>query len=278
MSKISIPENYTGKQLFDFLVKNETQLRAQKKALPKFTDPIVAAPEYFNVKEKTAIKTIIGDIAEDAVSLRAKFVGNAANWFDSQEDVLLPDCWKKTISEGAGRLHLKDHTYKLEAEVGDVVNIYSQIISLTELGLVTPGTTQCLIYESDVKKEYDAKVFDKYKRGRINQHSIGLNYVKLFLAINDDDYKEEFATWNKYITQIINREDAEARGFFWAVTEIKLIECSAVLLGANKLTPTLEVSKMHTSIQPDEDSTDTKPLEKFDLSAAIQNTKFSKFF
>lgn len=275
--KVLIDESLTGKALFDYLVTNKQSLINQKKSSIKTTDAIAYCPEFYLLRDKSAVKTIVNNIPEDSTKVRTKFVGNTAWWFDSQGDVLLPDCWNKSIKDGNGRLHLKDHTYKLEAEIGDVVNIYPQELSLTELGLQKAGTTQALVYESDVQKSYDENIFNKYRKGKINQHSIGLRYGKILMAINDEDYKEEFATWNEYIDKVINREDAVKAGYMWIVPEIKLIEVSAVLLGANSLTPTLEVGK-NTLEQP-EPSTVTEPLPAtaFDWKSAIQETTFIKF-
>jgi DNA-directed RNA polymerase subunit RPC12/RpoP len=50
---------------------------------------------------------------------------------------------------------------------------------------------------------------------------------------------------------------ADEYGFFWVVSEIKLLENSCVLFGANELTPTLEVQD--SSNQPAK-STDHYPL------------------
>lgn len=270
--KVLIDPNLTGKELFDALIENKAALIAQKKAIIKHTEPVTAAPTFYHVKGEEVIKTLIGDIPPDANSLRVKLVANTAYWMDSQRDVLIEDSWANTIKAGKGRLHLKDHTYKLEAEVGDVISIYSQELSLRDLGLNRTGTTQSLIYESDVKKSYDEKVFYKYKTGKIQQHSIGLMYVKIDLAINDENYKEEFALWQKFVDKIINKSDAEKLGYVWIVSEIKLIEVSAVLLASNELTPTLEV-RNSTEVQP-LFSTDSQPPKCFDLSKAILETKF----
>ena len=89
-----------------------------------------------------------------------------------------------------------------------------------------------------------------YEKGLIKQHSIGLRYVKLDLAINDKDEKEAFKVWEKYIGQIINRERAEEKGYFFPVIEQKLIEISAVVFGSNPYTPTLD----NKSLENDEPS------------------------
>jgi hypothetical protein len=68
-------------------------------------------------------------------------------------------------------------------------------------------------------------------------------YVKLQLAINDEEEVQEFEVWNKYIDEIANKDDAVNQGYFWAILEAKLIEGSAVPIGSNTITPTLEVKK-----------------------------------
>jgi hypothetical protein len=247
--KIQIDPNLVGKALYSFLIANKDALIAQKKALPKYSDAVNYGSSFFVNKDGQIVKTEVGNIAPDASSVHARFVGNAAWWCDSQMDVLTDDSWSKTIKEGKGKIHLHDHIYRMDAQVGDVTKIYTQDVNLNELGLNKPGFTQCLVYESDVKKDYNLFVFNQYKAGKVNQHSIGLLYVKIELAINDADYEKEIDFWNKYIDKVINRDMVEEKGYFWIVTEIKLLECSAVLFGSNELTPTLDV-KGGTEFQP----------------------------
>jgi hypothetical protein len=66
-----------------------------------------------------------------------------------------------------------------------------------------------------------------------------MQYVRMDLAVNDDEYKDEFKTWQEVYPLLGNPEEADKDGYFWAVREAKLIEVSAVLLGSNVLTPTL---------------------------------------
>jgi len=118
-------------------------------------------------------------------------------------------------------------------------------------------------------------MFDQYKDGNVKNHSVGMRYVDLQLAINDPDYKEEFANWNKYIDDIVNREEAEAQGFFWPVKEAKVIEGSAVPLGSNWVTPTLDNNMKHTHSTDKEPhkSTSEQPRSMID---AIKQTTFIK--
>ena len=62
-------------------------------------------------------------------------------------------------------------------------------------------------------------VLRKYLNGEIDQHSVGMRYVKMELGINDKDYKAEYATWKAYVDLIGNKEKAIDKGFFWAIKE-----------------------------------------------------------
>lgn len=272
--KILIPEDIKGKELFKFLVENKSALIAQKKSLIKHTEAISCNPVLFNIKDDKVVKAASTPPA-DAESVRVKVVGNSALWCDTQLDVLLPDSWKRSIKERKGMMpHLHDHIHEIGAEVGDVRNVYSQDISLTDLGLTKTGTTQALIWETDVKKVYNPMIFEKYRTGKIKQHSIGLQYVKLELAINDPENEKEYDFWNKYISQVLNPDVPEEIGFFWVVSEIKVLENSAVLFGSNILTPTLEV-KLDTLVDPELASIPPEPSQ-FDLREALKGINFFK--
>ena len=102
-------------------------------------------------------------------------------------------------------------------------------------------------------------MFQLYKDEAVDQHSIGMQYMQLVLCVNDPEYKEEFADWEKYYPLVINKEKVDRAGYFWYVTEIKLYEISAVLFGSNELTPTVSTEKDNQDIQqPSEDTVETK--------------------
>lgn len=283
---IEIPGNLVGKELYQFLVSNKSALIAQKKASVKHTEGIACAPEFFNTKEeggkitKAAPIPTMDVIPEDASSVFVTLVGNACWWCDSQMDVLIPNSAKRSIQQRKGMIpHLADHTYRLEYEVGDVQDIYLEDIDLKRLGVKLDGTTQCILMDSIVQRSYNEKVFQKYKLGKVKQHSIGLWYLDLQLAINqpDDEYfKEEYKIWKKYYTSVLNKEVVDEVGFFWAVVELKLLEISGVVLGSNELTPTLEVlNKNHSPEPATEEAPPGGPDEKaFDVDAQILLTKF----
>ncbi len=91
-------------------------------------------------------------------------------------------------------------------------------------------------------------------------------------------YKEEFAIWNKYFDQIVNKQDLEDSGYFWAVKEAKVIEGSAVPIGSNIVTPTLDnnvkdtkqETKTDTLIQPSPDTEEQPSHESsFDIKQLL---------
>jgi len=101
-----------------------------------------------------------------------------------------------------------------------------------------------LVFDTNIKRSYNEKMFNMYNAEGVNQHSIGLQYVNIMLAVNDPEDKEHYKNWTANIDLAINKEKAIDNGFFFLVKEYKLIENSAVLFGANELTPTLEVTKL----------------------------------
>ena len=81
-------------------------------------------------------------------------------------------------------------------------------------------------------------------------------YVKIEMCINSDSKwdVEEKENWDKYYPMVANKEMADNYGYFWAVSEAKVIEGSAVPLGSNPATPTLNISETK--------STQEKPAER----------------
>lgn len=240
-------DHLKGKELFKFLIENKKALINEKKSMPvKWTDSFSHSTV---VKFKTKTGTIKDSVSTDTEDptdtdvLRVEAVANTCLYMDSQSDVLLIDCAKRSIKNNKDLMQsLHDHIYSIEAKIGEVVDVQLRTMMWKDLGVNIPGSTQVIVFITDVMKDYNTKVFNQYKAGKIKQHSIGLRYVNLELAINDPDYEKEIDFWNKYIDLIGNKQDAIDQGYFWVVAEIKLLENSCVLFGSNILTPTLSVS------------------------------------
>lgn len=286
-----IPDNLVGKDLFNYLIENKDKLIAAKKSLPKYTEPVAAKASLFTIKkgapgkksevieqvdEESDADATAGAMNENTDALRVKVVSNTCNWCDSQMDVLLRDSAKRTIKERKGMLvHLHDHIHSIEAKVGEVADVYLQDMNLADLGINQVGFTQVIIFETDLYKSYNEKIFNQYRLKKINQHSIGLLYVKIELAINDPDYEKEMDFWNKYYPLVINKDVVDEKGYFWVVSEIKLMENSCVLFGSNEITPTLDISS-GTKGDPAKAIPPAPPANEneFNWSEQIKSTQF----
>ena len=224
------------KDRFKYLKENEKDLIKTKRSSEITSDVCYYPP----IQTKGSV--FKGDETQDTGVIHVKVVANTANWIDSQMDMLLPGSWDKSVNERKRMIpHLHDHERSIAAKVGEVTDIYGQELTYGELGIKGIGYTKALVFETDIMKAYNEKVYNMYKGGGVNQHSIGLRYIQLDLAMNDQNSPEALAEWNKYINQAINKQMAIDAGFFWVVKEFTLIENSAVLFGANEITPTLEV-------------------------------------
>ncbi|MBO0323468.1 hypothetical protein J0X14_14260 [Muricauda sp. CAU 1633] len=267
--RVSDPDIKDRNKLFAHLKANKDLLMAQKCSAQVTSDnfdygclELRAKDLSFLGKSVTKSKVVKEDLGEDEIQVDA--IANMAGWCDSYMDVLIPDCWAKTIREkGASNkqliYHLKNHDYTTDAIIGGNVNMSSKWVDLSMFNIESDLTQgQALIGSSTVRRKYDAKCYHLYSDDEVKQHSIGLRYIKIYLCMNsdEDEYQFEKENWDKYYKFIINKDKVDGRGYFWAVTEIKLLEYSAVLYGANELTTVQSTGKNG----PSED-TQMEPLE-----------------
>src|SRR3990170_3265537 len=247
---MKLPEFTTQAERIAYLIKNKKELIEMKKAAIKFTDQFGAV-----ASEQLANKALNTSHVDDLSTgiIKRTIIGNTYNWMDSHSDVHLDGLFSKSISERQDKIfHLHDHEQKITAKVGKPTKIYEKQVSWQDMGVNMPGNTMALMMDSNISKDMNAQVFGQYLSKEINQHSVGMIYVKIDLGVNDSMQKQEYATWQKHINQIANKERAMEQGYFWAVSEAKLIEISAVLAGSNELTPTIA---NETKELPDKKST-----------------------
>lgn len=240
---LNLPEFENKNDLLEYLVKNKSKLIATKKAMFKCADafsfgsfPVLKSGE--QLKANTPI-------TEDVTELNARVVINTTNLMDSYGDVHLDGLWKKTLKENKDIFHDQEHKHAFDSTISDYENLkaYTQSFTWKELGQKWEGKTEALVFDSVIKESRNPFMFEQYKSGHVRNHSVGMQYVKIELAVNNPKWADEFEIWEKYIDRIANKEDAEEQGYFWAVTEAKAIEGSAVKRGANWVTPTLDNNK-----------------------------------
>ena len=240
----------TKEELFKHLKENKEILIAEKKAATKQADSLMCNAE---IDIKTDANK--ADDSNDGINLRVKVVINTTNLLDSHGDVHIPGLWTKTLKDRRKTYLLQEHKMSFDHIITDIVKPSAKMMNWADLGYNYEGQTQALIFDAEIEKGRNDYMREQYSKGYVDNHSVGMQYVKLELAVNSNDryYADEKAAWDKYITQVANRDRAEEQGYFWAVTEAKLIEGSAVPIGSNYATPTLSV-KEPTEVTPKEEA------------------------
>jgi len=258
--------------LFAYLKENKSDLIEMKRATKKtfvMTPELIPAIDVMNKSLSTSTKNDTEDMIQRTI------VGNTYNWMDSHDDVHVGSTFSKSIGERVGKIwHLHDHEYKLSAKIGTPTKVYEKQIRWADLGVNKTGSTTSLMMDTNIKKSMNKSIFEEYKSGSIDQHSVGMYYVKIDLALNDPQYEEEFKVWNQYIDMLGNKNIAEDKGYFWAVKEAKLLEISAVLEGSNELTPTIE-AKDNESLQ---DTQEKKPDQSTSNDQTKTKTKVPSYY
>ena len=234
---MKIPSFENKEQEIDFIIKNQNKLIAFKKASFKKADTFSFGPI-----ETT--KAIVNNkpVEEAEEELKVKVVINSTNFLDSHGDVHIKGLWNKSINENKNIVHLQEHEMAFDKIIADGadLNVFTQQFTFKQLGFDYDGKTECLIFESKVKEDRNEFMYEQYSKGFVKNHSVGMSYVKLVLCANNPSSTQEYENWNKYLPEVANQDAAIEKGYFWAVLEAKLIEGSAVVIGSNPVTPTLE--------------------------------------
>jgi len=155
-------------------------------------------------------KDMTGTVADvDTQARKVKAVWSRMSNVDLDGDIIMPGAFTKTIAECGPRgknqiWSLIDHKAMMGCVIGKPTELYEEGDMLIA---VTP------ILDTEVGED----ILKMYQAGLINQHSIGFATIK-------SDWQDQEQT----IRQI---------------KEVKLYEGSAVLWGANPMTPTLGITK-----------------------------------
>jgi hypothetical protein len=263
---IKFPHITDKKELADWLIANKSALIAQKKSELKRADAFSFVTESIN--EKGEVTKADGAISADATKIKVRCIINTTKLLDSHGDVHIDQLWNKSLKETKDHYLVKEHDFSFEGIISDNVKAFAKQMLWKDLGFDYEGYTQALIFDCVIDKSESPIMFEKYRMGKVKQHSVGMRYVNVKLAINDDRYQEEKGNWDKYITEVANKSDAEALGYFWPVLEAKIIEGSAVVRGSNFATPTHSIQQVKSEadvITPEnenknEPSADTQKL------------------
>lgn len=215
-----------------FIKANKSEILKAKKGQLKRCDSVIASPK--PVKSDGSQK-----MADENESGVYRIVANSIGFMDSHMDVSINGSFTKSINERGNRIPiLVNHDYSPKSIFASNKGVAVEMVNIRELGYDRDGMTEAVLARIDPK--YDDQMKRLYEGGEIKEHSVGIRYVKLELAMNDNTEQREFENWNKYINQVINRDVADEAGYFFAVTEQRLEEISAVVFGSNPYTPTLD--------------------------------------
>jgi len=247
--------------LFKALRENKADLIATKKMAVKEADAVIHIPSVSNSKGET-VKAESIDLTE-LDKIQAKLIINSMLLMDSHSDVHLKSTFKKSVKETKNPYLLQEHRMKFDHIISDVVVATLEIMPWKELGQKYQGDTEALVFDSTISKNRNEFMFNQYAKGFVKEHSVGMRYVRLELAINSDSKwdVEEKEVWDKYIGQVANKEVAESQGYMWVVHEARIVEGSAVVKGSNPATPTISVEAVNDTSAKSESSTDDDTQE-----------------
>jgi len=263
---IILPEFQSKSELFSHLRLNKTIYTQAKKAELKHADAVVCAPFHQFKHDDATIKAfdLSAGMTETDKTLPLSVVINTTNVRDSHKDVHIPGIWKKTLSESKYLLFLQEHKMSFDKIISDNVQAFTREMMWAELGVSYMGLTQALIFNVNAEKERNPYMIEQYIKGYVKNHSVGMRYVQLFLAMKSDDKRDitERDIWEKYAQHVHNlSEFEEDEPYFWAVTEAKVVEGSAVPLGSNQYTPTLIVGQPKAITAEIEEPQESTPKE-----------------
>lgn len=239
---------------------DKSKLHAMKLATTKQAEAVhYVGDSKAIIKEDVAKAGLLEKDNEQGTTVRA--IINTTNILDSHGDVHIPGLWKKSIKENKRFLHLQEHKMTFDNIISQEGSMSTKNVDWASIGYDFEGKTEALIFDSNLSNSGNEKMVQRYKSGEVTNHSVGMRYVKMYPCVNSEDsyWKEEKSSWDKYIDQVANKEEAIADGMFWAVTEAKVVEGSAVVMGSNQATPTLwvkdnEAAKGTSEIEPSIDT------------------------
>ena len=250
-------EFQTKEELFKALIDNKKELVSIKKSATKNADAVSFGYLDTSIKIDTNKEDVQSQM-QNPESLNVKVVINTTNFLDSHGDVHVNGIWNKSVKDNVSFLHLQEHEREFDKVITDSAKGYVQSMPWKKLGLPYDGKTESLIFESTIDKKRNEFMLNQYANGWVKNHSVGMRYVQIELAINTEaEYDKEYkALWDEFYPIIANKETADERGYFWVVKEAKIIEGSAVVMGSNSATPTLENKE---EIEPSKDTLDNEP-------------------
>jgi hypothetical protein len=251
----------TEKDLFNWLVENQTFLKVLRKSESKESDGMALDFISYAVTEKGERLKAEEMPDTDTGKLQVKVIINATNILDSHRDLHVNGIWKNSLTQKPFVYLCQEHDLSFKGIISDEVKPYTQIIAFKDLGYDYEGTAECLVFDAIIEKERNTFMYDQYKKCYVKNHSVRMQYVKEYFCLDSEDpehfqFKENF---DKYSQLVANKDALENNKWFYAVIEAKVKdEGSAVVKGSCFATPTLEVNQIKNILQTEKPFVETK--------------------
>lgn len=247
---MKLPKFKSKKEKFAYLKKNEKKLIASKKKQMKKASGFLNLPvvKMKTSKTKTANKSA-GDGGASGEYIDVTVVISTTNVRDSHKDVHIDGWADDQLKDSSAIMHLQEHDSESFSKIisdGDDLQVYTKNTTWKKLGFDLKGDTEALFFKSRIWKERNPEMFKNYSRGWVKNHSVGMYYIDLSLALDseEEEHEKNKSVYDKYINKIVNKKEVEKDGFFWAVEKAGIFEGSSVPAGSNSLTPTTSVSSV----------------------------------
>jgi hypothetical protein len=270
------------KELFKNLYENKDKYIRYKKSALKMSDSCLMLPIRDTFEAEKGLQTNYIDNIESGI-IKRTIIGNTYYWMDSHDDVHVGNTFRKSINDNKNNFGFQvDHENTVMGEVGYFDSVYERQVLWTDLEIEKQGMTTVLLADANIYNRKNEKVFNDYLNNEITQHSVGMFYINIELAMNSNDieFKKNKALFDKHIELIGNAYKAYEKGFFWAVSEAKLIEISAVKRASNELTNTIENINEVANVAPFNIESLGKAVESSFLESQkfMQNIKTINYF
>jgi hypothetical protein len=231
-------------EMFFALKANCDKIVAIKKAAIKDSEPV----SFILSEEKSEVvkgETVL--FKADPTGNTVYPVINTTNWLDSHGDVHLNGIWDTSVQQQQGKIY---YAINHELKIGSIISYPGEVEMMvktmpwSDLGYTkAPGlSTQALIFAAQITDKSCKPAKQAIKAKVPLENSVRMQYMDMQLCVdsNSKGLEQERMNFYKHLPNIANKEDATASGYFWAVSQAKIVkEGSAVLAGSNCMTPIL---------------------------------------
>jgi len=235
-----------------YLVDKSQEILAVKMAQTKETDCGISIACYDGVSEaaKQIVKSLSLEVGKAEPHVLVTVAINTTKFMDSHDDVHIDGLWDEGLKQNKNLPLLKEHKFNFDNILAKGIDVEVKTVDMEwkDLGYEFEGKTQALVFVARIYKSRNKEMYENYKDGYVDNHSVGMKYVETFFAVKDAE--GEFGkNWETYYPMIANKSLADKKEYFIAVTKAIAVEGSAVPIGSNSATPTLDIEAREKAIK-----------------------------